>query len=212
MKNLFHLLLILFLTGCLGPVQDLYPDDESLRPVPLYIISHGWHTGIAMEKDLIWKQLPPGDRLPDGNYLMFEWGDARYFPHEDPGFGLLLRAALLPTSSVIHVTGLFSRPGQAFPNSRVVQIKVTKEGLHELGEFISDQFRKDKEKHIIFADEGLYRNSIFFEADRLYFFPRTSNIWTARALRKTGYPITPFWALTSGNIIKQSKKDGNELP
>lgn len=212
MKNTLRLIIVILLTGCLGPVQELYPGDESLRPVPVYIISHGWHTGIAVQKDYICNELPDDEQIPNGNYLMFEWGDGRYFPHEDPGFGLLLRAALLPTSSVIQITGLISRPDRSFSNSRVIQVQVTEEGVRELGQFILGELRMGEDGKLIFAEDGLYHNSLFFEADKLYFLPRTSNKWTARALRKTGYPITPFWAFTSGNVIKQANNDGKELP
>ena len=200
------------LIACNSADSDLYPDDLSQRPIPIYIISHGWHTGIAVEKESIFCQLPKDEQIPDGHFLLFEWGDGRYFTHKDPGIGLLLRAAFLPTKSVLHVTALQSSPADVFRNSTVIQIQITREGLQHLGKYIHDSFRYDKHQNLIFAANGLYPNSRFFEADQLYFFPRTSNTWTARALRETGFPITPFWANTSGNVIKQAKKDGVVLP
>jgi hypothetical protein len=31
----------------------------------------------------------------------------------------------------------------------------------------------------------------------------TCNVWTARALRAAGFPITPVWALTAANVMFQ---------
>lgn len=208
MKKLWLLPCVLFFIACNKPNRTLYPDDASLRTVPVFVVSHGWHTGIAFEEGYIRDRLPGNRRIPDGDYLMFEWGDGKYFPHNDPGFGLLLRAALLPTTSVLQVTGMHSRPDFSFPNSTVIQINFTPEGVRQLSEFISEQFRKGPEGYLIYSEEGLYPNSSFFEGKRLYFFPRTSNSWTARALRKTGYPIQPTVAFTAENVIKQAKKEG----
>src|SRR5690625_4511589 len=80
-------------SGCLGAVQDLYPEEQALRPVTLYVMSHGWHVGIAFESGYIRHKIPSHEKLPKAKYLKFGWGDAAYYPHEDPGIWLLLRAA-----------------------------------------------------------------------------------------------------------------------
>jgi hypothetical protein len=139
---------------------------------------------------------------------MFEWGDGKYFPHDDPGLSLLLRAALLPTASVIQITTLNSRPEVSFPNSTVVRVKITPEGARNMSEFIASQLRRGADNRLKFVESGLYPNSSFYESKRLYFFPRTSNTWTAEALQKTGYPVTPALALTAGHVMKQARKEG----
>ena len=209
----FALLLIstMILSGCLGPVKDLYPDDESSRPMSVYIVSHGWHAGIVAELSEVEEFIPDHPDMPRAEYLMFEWGDGRYFPHDDPGFWLLLRAALWPTRSVIQVVGMDVPPERYFSSSRVVKIRVTREGMENLGRFIQHRFRLNPEGDVVVAADGLYRNSTFFEATGRYHLPKTSNTWTARALRQTGYPITPFYAFTSGNVIKQAAKDGEVI-
>ena len=39
------------LTGCVGPVTNLYPPgaDDPVRE--FYVVSHGWHTGIVIDRD-----------------------------------------------------------------------------------------------------------------------------------------------------------------
>ncbi len=205
------LLCLVWLGGCLGPVQHLYPEDEELRPVPVYIISHGWHVGIAIEREHIEPFLPQHEKMPQAAIFKFGWGDGRYYTDSEAGFGLMMRAALLPTRSVIHVVGIDMPVERYFTASTIVRVQVTEEGAQELAKFIGDRFRLNREDIPQFAAEGLYRNSTFFKARGRYFIPKTSNTWTARALRQTGYPITPFYAITSGNVIKQARKDGEVL-
>lgn len=206
MKNL-PFFLILFAAACAGPVPSLYPDDENERPVPVYIVSHGWHVGIAVESKYIKPQLSDHERIPAASHLMFGWGDKRYYTDSDAGFWLMLRAAFIPTGSVLHVVGIDRPVDQYFTSSTIVKVMVSKQGANKLADYISDRFKRIDGKLIV-ASDGLYPNSTFFEATEKYYFPKTSNKWTARALRETGYPITPFYAITSGNVIRQAKKHG----
>lgn len=201
----------ILLAGCLNPVRDLYPEDPSKRPVPVYIVSHGWHAGIAIEAVFVREQLPIHPDLPDNRFLMFGWGDARYYSDPDAGFWILFSAALLPTKSALHIAGFDMKPANYFPRSQVIKIWITEQGAANMGRFIQDYIKTDSHGEPVYYASGLYSNSLFLESNRLYFLPRTSNKWTARALRATGYPISPFYAFTSGNVMKQSKKDGEVI-
>lgn len=209
--TLLFVLIVLLYTGCTGASETLYPKDKSQRPVTVFVVGHGWHTALVIEEQYIRDQIPSHREFPKNTYLMAEWGDNRYFPHEDPGTGLLLRAALLPTGSVVHITGLPQPPHLIFASSTVVSIKITEEGAEQLASFIASEFRYDDEDELIYATEGLYTNSAFFEGRKLYFFPRTSNRWVAKALRKTGYPIRSSFAFTAQNVLHQAQKDGDHL-
>ncbi|NBC02678.1 MAG: DUF2459 domain-containing protein [Bacteroidetes bacterium] len=189
-------------------MRNLYPADPDLREVPVYVVSHGWHAGFAIESKYILNQIPEHSELPDTKFLKFGWGDARYYSNPEAGFWIMMRAAILPTKSAIHVVGFDIPVEMYFPGSKIVEIKITQEGATELGTFIDQTIKKDKNGNPIYYSEGLYRNSVFLEAEKSYIFPRTSNKWTAKAIRKTGYPISPFYAFTSGNVIKQVSEDG----
>jgi uncharacterized protein (TIGR02117 family) len=207
--RLFTLLFfVLLLNACASADKKIYPDDVSLRTVPVYIISHGWHTAIVIEEKYFIGKVSNSHVVPRGRYMMFEWGDGRYFPHEDPGMGLLLRAALLPTSSVIQITGFNTPPNQVFKNSTVVKLYVTPSGISELVNFLVQELYQDSGSNFVPVQAGLYPNSTFFEAEKTYILPRTSNTWTARALHKTGYPIRPFFSFTAGSVIRSAKRNG----
>ncbi|MEX2456036.1 MAG: DUF2459 domain-containing protein, partial [Balneolaceae bacterium] len=181
-------LFFLVTTGCLGPVTELYPEDEDERPIPIYLISHGWHVGIAIESTYIKDHLPDHEKMPAAKYLKFGWGDGKYYSDSDAGFGLLIRAALWPTRSVLHVVGMDVPPDRYFSRSDIIKVQISRQGADEFAQFISDRFRRHDEGNVLFYDDGLYNNSSFFEATGLYYLPKTSNTWTARALRSTGYP------------------------
>ncbi len=207
----FLLPIVVFLSGCLGPVRDLYPEDESDRPVTVYIVSHGWHAGIAIESEAIIDYLPDHPDIPQARYLKFGWGDGRYYTDTEAGFWLMLRAALLPTRSVLHIVGIDISMENYFTGSQIIEIKVSEEGARKMGEFVERRFRRNSDGEVIYAADGLYTNSVFFEARGRYYLPKTSNVWTARALRQTGYPITPIYSLTSGNVVQQARKDGRVI-
>lgn len=212
MKKLHILPVILLLTsGCLSPVTDLYPDGPELRPVTAYVVSHGWHVGIVAESEYVRHYLPEHENIPDSKWLKFGWGDGRYYTDSEAGFWLALRAALWPTRSVLHVVGIDVPIERYFPYSTIVEVNISESGAEEMGKFIAERFRLDDDGAPIFVSSGLYGNSYFFEANGRYYLPKTSNTWTARALRQTGYPITPFYSITSGNVIQQARKDGKVI-
>lgn len=209
-RQFLLLFLPVFLTGCLKPVSEIYPDNPAERIIPVYIVSHGWHAGIAIKTNYISSQLPEHSEIPQTEYLKFGWGDARYYSEPDAGFWLLTRAALLPTKSAIHIVGINRSVEDYFLTSTVIKITITEEGADELGNFIKNSLKIENGQPVYYSP-GLYTNSSFFESGKIYILPRTSNKWTAQALRATGYPISPFYAFTSGNVIKQAKKDGQVI-
>ena len=206
MKHLpcfFILLVSLFASGCLSSVTELYPENEDRRPVSVYVLDHGWHTAIALEGEHVSEKIPEHDRFPDSRFLMFGWGDNKYYPAERATVSLFLRAAFWPTGSVLHVAGFEETPAVRFSERKVVEIRVSEAGLDRMTEYIAGRFKLDEDGELLFSGDGLYSNSAFFKAKGTYYFPRTSNKWTARTLRKSGFPITPFYAITASNVMRQ---------
>lgn len=205
------LLLLLALTGCLSPVAGLYSEKKEQRPNKVYVVKLGWHVGIAFKGIHLREKLPGHDRLPETGFLLVGWGDNRYYPAERVGVGLFMRAAFLPTGSVIHVVGFDQEVESYFVDSDVVRVQLSERGVEQMSAYLAQQFRRSEDGSLEYAADGLYGNSAFFKAKGLYFFPRTSNWWAARLLRKSGYPITPVYAITSGNVIRQAGKEGEVI-
>lgn len=197
------------MTACLGPTE-LYPADETDRPVTVYIVTQGWHVGLLTESARIKPFLPEIAQLPDTRYLEFGWGDGLYYTTSNAGIGLLLRAALLPTSAVMHIAGAGPTPETTFPNSTIVRLQISEAGMEAMARFVASHIDTSNGESRV-AGEGLYGDSVFVQATGTYILPNTSNRWTAQALRAAGMPVTPFYALTQTNVLRQLSKHGEVI-
>ncbi|MBP3191318.1 DUF2459 domain-containing protein [Natronogracilivirgula saccharolytica] len=195
----------LVLSACMGPVRELYPEDPDERPIPVYIVKVGWHAGLVVESEYLSDEFPDHDRMPEAERFKVGWGDDKYYPDPDASFGILLRAALWPTRSVLHVVGIDAPVEESFSGSEVITLHVSEEGMDEISKFIIDRFRRDDDGEVVYHSFGRYSNSAFFKATGRYYVPKTSNVWTARALRRAGIPITPMYGVTAGNVMRQAR-------
>ncbi len=201
------LLLSAFLmSGCLSPVAELYPDDPEKRQVPVHIVKVGWHAGLVVESEHLGEEFPEHEDMPRAERLKIGWGDDKYYPDPDASFWLLLRAAFWPSRSVLHVVGMDVPADSYFPGAEVVTLHVSEEGMAQMSEFITGFFRLDDDGSPHFQEWGRYGNSAFYKARGRYYLPKTSNMWTARALRSAGVPVTPVYGVTAGNVMRQARR------
>ncbi|MEX0684848.1 MAG: DUF2459 domain-containing protein [Balneolales bacterium] len=196
--------------SCLGPVTERYPRDTDKRPVSIYVVQHGWHAGIVLPTGHIPTDLWVEDTtFPTVNFLEIGWGDRGYYQADQVTLGILMRASFWPTPSILHIAGFQTPVADYFAGSQVIEIQITEEGMKELVNFITSYFQTDKNGFAIADGGGLYGTySSFYKAKTYYYLPKTSNTWTARALRSTGAPITPIYGLTSGNVMYQARRAG----
>ena len=73
----------------------------------IYVVSHGWHTGIVIPAKRIQNLLPElRKRFGDIPYIEFGWGDHDYYQTKEVTTGMTLKAILWPTESVIHAVAV----------------------------------------------------------------------------------------------------------
>jgi len=204
---------ILFLAAsccaCAAQVRDAPAPSERGQRSTIYLVSHGWHAGIVLRRadipDSIWPEL--GD-FPDTEYLEVGWGDSDYYQTPDPHEGLIVKAALLPTASVLHLVG-FSGPVPAyFPYSEIIRIELPAAGFEHLSRAIVASFARDEAGNTTLLGPGLYGKSRFYLSGESYHLFNTCNVWTARALRAAGLPITPARAISVENLMYQARRFG----
>jgi uncharacterized protein (TIGR02117 family) len=204
---------ILFLAvscgACAAPVRNTPAPGEGEPRKTIYLVSHGWHAGIVLRRadipDSIWPGV--GD-FPDAQYLEVGWGDMDYYQTPDPHMGLIIKAALLPTASVLHIVG-FSGPAPAyFPYSAIIRIELSSAGFEHLSRTIAESFAKDRDGNATSLGPGLYGNSRFYLSRESYHLFNTCNVWTARALRAAGLPIAPATATRVESLMSQAGKFG----
>lgn len=183
------------------PVQTCRADAA---PQTIFVASNGWHSAIFVLRSAITeKNLPEIDDFSGALYIGFGWGDADYFPARDPGFTTLLSAALVPTPSVIHVTGLRVSPRDAYPRDQVVALTLSHDGFGKLVRYIADTFDRRRSRRAETIAPGLDPNSRFYRARGEFHLFNTCNSWTARGLAAAGFAIDPDGLVRAEDLMAE---------
>lgn len=173
----------------------------------IYIVNHGWHTGIVVPAKKIQNQLPKlRKRFGDILYIEFGWGDKDYYQAKEITTGLTLNAILWPTGSVIHAVAVPKKADKYFANSMVEILCLNGREYSSLLRFISESFYKDEHSEILELKSGIYGNSQFYKGVGDFYFMNTCNKWTAKGLKSAGMDISPTFKLTAGSIMDYVKE------
>ena len=203
---------VLLGAACLGPVQDRYAPRPGEASVTIYVVGHGWHTGIVVRRaDVPTAAWPESGGLPVARFLEVGWGDRAFYESRDAGVSLALEAAFASTASVLHVTGFDRTPAEYFPRAEIIVIELSSRGMETVAGFISRAYARDAAGEPIELGPGLYPASRFYAATGRYSLVNTCNSWIAEALRAGGCPITPVWAVTAGNLLFQAERCGQVM-
>ena len=206
------MLIFLFVLGIAGctPLQQVSPESE--KKITLYLVGHGWHTGIVIPAAAIPEHLLPVRRFYDEyEYFELSWGDEDFFKSTEFKVGIFLKAALLPSASVMHVVGFNGQVMDYFPICDVIRLSLTDQNFLMLCEFISNSFDYSQHGKIEKLGPGLYGDSHFYRAHEKYYLPKTCNVWTAKALQHAGYPISPYMAKRAKSLFRRMEKFGERL-
>ncbi|HEX4890693.1 MAG TPA: DUF2459 domain-containing protein [Alphaproteobacteria bacterium] len=171
----------------------------------LYVVSHGWHTGLAIRRgdipDGVW---PEHAQAPPGEYLEVGWGEREFYQTRDPSLLQALRAALWPSPGVLHLVGFNGPVAERFPYSEVLAIEADAAAMARVARYISDAYERDQAGNVKRMGRGLYGDSRFFAARENFHLLRTCNVWTARALRLAGCPAGAN--VTAENVMAAAAK------
>jgi len=203
------LLLGSVLAGCAGPIEGFYPPAPGESVKPVYVINHGWHTGIAVRRadvpEGVW---PEQHDFADSEYVEVGWGDRDFYLAPEGTSWLAFKAVVWPTPGVLHVVGFDGPVDRFFRRGEIVEVLVSDRGFRRLAAFVHDAYARDESARTTPLSPGQYASSRFYVAREKYFLLRTCNTWTARALRSAGLPITPLYAVTAGNVMAQARGFG----
>lgn len=172
----------------------------------IYLVSHGWHTGIALARaDVPPEQWPESAHFAQRAYIEAGWGDRDFY--RAPGFNpwYAFKALFWPTASVVHLAGFDAHPAREFPASEVIELTVTHHGLDGLIGYLAASLERDGSDAAAPLGRGLYGlASAFYPSHEKFHLFKTCNVWTARALRAAGIPIDS--GLTSESIMSQARR------
>ena len=192
------------LSACSALPHVVEPDTQKTAPLndDIYIVSHGWHTGIVLPARDIQSRLPQlKQRFGDVPYLEFGWGDKGFYQSKEITSGLTLQAIFWPTESVVHVVAVNDKAPRVFPHSQSLQICISDTEYASLMKFLENSFAQTGQGGLVKLQQGIYGDSQFYEGVGDYYLMNTCNKWTAKALKSAGMDIWPTFKLTAGSIM-----------
>lgn len=158
--------------------------------MPVYIIDHGYHAGIAIRVvDIPGDMIPEREDYPGVDYLEFGWGDWDYYQTGDPGLWLTLKAALWPTRAVLHVAGTFGSPEAYFAGADILRLRLRPQAFRRLIGFIHHYFDRRGRARAEPLRTGYYPVSHFYPARGKFHIFYTCNGWVADALERAGLSL-----------------------
>ncbi|MCW8894407.1 MAG: DUF2459 domain-containing protein [Sulfurimonas sp.] len=179
--------------------SSIFADDKR----DIFVVNHGWHAGIVLRmidiNSSAWKVDP---FFKKHKYIEVGWGDEDFYKSSDPSLWMTLKAALIPTSSVLHVRALSMHDLSTFSKENVVKISISIEAFTKLLTFIDSSFAKKDSKSIVLSD-GLFPNSFFYLSSKKYHIFQTCNVWTAQALQSAEVDISSSFTITTDNLFNQ---------
>lgn len=203
----FCLILLYSAIGCSTLPHSIKPDQNTSsldKSNLIFVLNHGWHTGIAVPARALTNQLPLlGQRFAGSKYLEIGWGDEGFYQAEEITSGLTISAIFWPTDTVLHIVDIPTSPEDLFPQSQVTRLFVSDDELSQLLEFIRSSFYFSKANTPIPLKKGIYGNSHFYRAVGDYFLLNTCNTWTAKALESSGFILPDDVRILTADEIRE---------
>lgn len=205
------LALLLMLGGCVSapPLLDPGPADSGASTIPVFVVSHGWHSGLILPAPPLQPRLPALQaRFGAVPYYEFGWGDANFYPAAQATTGGALRALFFSTGAVVQVVAVPYAPSRYFANSSVQGICLSPAQFQRLQHYINSSFQRGADGQLIAHAAGLYGDSQFYAGSGRFKPFHTCNTWTAYGLRSAGLDL-PRFTLTASGLIEWLQRNGH---
>ena len=209
-RLVLFLALVALLLGVLAcaakPEQPAATQDcETQRT--LYIVSHGWHTSLVINReDLVELVEPLSADFDSVEFLEIGWGDRQYYQAADVTMGMALRAVLWPTETVLHVVGISTSPPDYFGDGAVFVLSIPEGGYRDLLVFVASSFARLSNRALIRLGPALYGSGWFYEAEGRFHAGNTCNTWIAKAIAAAGYPFANVNTVSARGVASQLRR------
>ena len=200
------LILLMLLPGCasLPRAQRNFTSANTERNQRIYVASHGWHTGIILERKNLDGLMPDlAKRFPHADYYEVGWGDAGFYQAAKITAKITLNAVFLPSDTVVHLVGIEGDPIEYFSTSKVNEVSLSDDGMKSLCAFVESSFAQDENGTPKMLGPGLYGDSQFYEGEGKYHLFNGCNKWTAKALYSGGVDMNPVLKITSASVMDE---------
>jgi hypothetical protein len=188
-----------WLSGCaVTPTEGRIPVGEA----KLYVVERGWHTDIGLSVNEVSKPLASLEEdFPGVRFMVFGFGERAYYMGQNTGSAEML-TALLPSESAILMTALNASPVDAFPDHRVIILRLPPANLARVAARLWDDLEKAADGRALRLADGPYVGSAFYASNETYDAFHTCNTWTALLLREASFPIDPH-VLFADQVMRQ---------
>lgn len=213
------------LLGCAAQPQVQIPDTtvERTGNHALYVVSHGWHTGLILPLQSVAARLPG---LVEGfairevsgtetDWVEVGWGDKGFYQAQEITAGLALRAFFASPGAVLHVVRPEAEtrmsvvppsPAEYFAGSEVVELRISDQELEAVCRFVVLSFERGPDGELLPLGTGLYGDSRFYEAKGRYNVLHTCNTWTAKGVVSAGIDLEPHGILTARGVMRAARQ------
>ncbi len=199
--------LLLLGSACAGPATQTFHFSDHGEPFSsIYVVNHGWHTGLVVKRaDIPLGLVPEAADFTDADYLELGWGDWDFYQADAPGLWLTLKAAFWPTASVLHVVGVQGAVTGWFAGYEIVRLPLARNHAVRLAGFIHRSFARNGAWKARPIGPGYGRDSHFYPARGKFHLFNTCNTWTSRALEAAGYPSGMVEPITADHLMAKAR-------
>ena len=171
------LLLTVLLSACAQ--REIRPCEPTRT---LYIVSHGWHSGVVVEQADLVQQMPAlAPEIGRKRYVEIGWGEERFYQARETTVGMALRAVLQPNSSVLQVVPFADSPRRYFAGAEIVEVRTDDAGYSAALAVMAATFKPDLQR----LGRSLYGEGWFYSAEGSFHLFNTCNTWVASVLERT---------------------------
>lgn len=201
------LLLSLVLFGCASAPAPSALQRTGGEWRTLYVVNHGLHTGLVIDRADLLEVLPGlAEAFDGGDFIELGWGDEDYYRATQPTFGLAVQALFWPTASALHVIRIDGDPRQVFAGREIIEVRVAEDGYRRLLGFVAARFARSSAGALTELGPGQFDDSRFYRAEGRYSMLYTCNTWVAEALAISGCPLAFASAATAGQVMSRLRQ------
>lgn len=179
----------------------LSPSESHAR---IWVLDSGWHTGLILSRaelgPTLSKLLHPAHST---QYLMFGWGNRRFYMSSNPTIGMDI-AALFPTQSVLLIESCDTPPRSCYTREvKLHVVMVASSGLAQLDAYLAASLQSGTNGRLEPLAPGPDADSEFYASGLSYDAFHTCNTWTAEALYVAGVSVTYHGVIFADQLWSQ---------
>lgn len=177
-------------------------DQQAPRTTAIYVVNHGWHTGLVVPGSKLEQVIPElTSRFHQPAFYEIGWGDKGFYQAQEITTGITLQALFWAEGAIVHVVAVPTSPEISFPYSQLWRGCLSESAFDALSRYLVNSLQHNASGQIIPIAPGIYGDSQFYDGTGRYHLFNTCNKWTAKGLRSAGLDIDPMFKLISNSVM-----------